>query len=57
MFVTAGAGDGDGQAIRCDDSHQRQHRDPGVEHPSSQTATRACLPPERQFQRGPSGSC
>ena len=33
------AGDGDGQAIRCDDSQQRQHRDPRVERPSIQTAT------------------
>ena len=29
------AGVGDGQAIRCDDSHQRQHHDPVVERPSS----------------------
>jgi len=54
MLVTARAGNC--QAIRCDDSHQRQHCHPRVERPSIQPATRACLPPERHLQRGPSRS-
>ncbi len=55
MLVIVGAGDG--LAIRCDESHQRQHHDSGVERPSIQTATQVCLPPERHLQRGPSSSC
>jgi hypothetical protein len=55
LLIVAGAGDG--QAIRCDDSQQRQHHDSGVERPSIQTATQACLQPERHHQRDPIRFC
>ena len=54
MLVTARSGDG--QALRCDDSHQRQHHDPRIERPSTQTATHACLRYKSHHQRGPSRS-
>ena len=68
FWVTAGAGDvqpsccdavgdlqasGDGACMFNDN----QVHDPGVERPSIQTATHACLQPERHLQRDPSRSC